>query len=238
MKNLLKALGKAQAVMPMVRKDGSNPFHKTKYATLSETWNACKEDLAKCGLVLTHEIKVGTVHEATGATADDILVTHVWHVESGEHLDTEHRLLCKDRSPQAYGSAITYARRYSLQLLLAMVTGDEDDDGENAQSTYRKNKPAPPPPQAPAPAKSHNFGLHLELAQDVCKRHDLSVWKTWTPARQGSVTGAFRKWYANADKDSEVDHSILQFWQKVDDLLTENGIGEVKKLEACLDTFF
>ena len=235
MKSLLKALGKAQAIMPTVARDGANPFHKSKYATLAETWNTAKEILAKCGLVLTHEVKVGGFNEVTGEQADDLLITHLWHVDSGEHLDTQHRLLCRDKSPQAYGSAITYARRYSLQLLLAMVTGDEDDDGESAQHAYRS---APKPaPQAPPRERTHDFSLHMECIKQLCGELNLAEWKTLNPARQALVTESLKAWYATADQTQSREELTKAFWLHVRNEI-ERSTLDYNRLDQWLKELF
>jgi hypothetical protein len=66
----------------------------------------------------------------------DSLNTILLH-ESGEFISSEMKIVTKDdRNPQAYGSAISYARRYSLQAMLCV--GAEDDDAETATG-----RPAP-----------------------------------------------------------------------------------------------
>jgi hypothetical protein len=265
MKNILKALAKVQAEMPTVRQDGANPFHKSKYATLAECWNTAVPILGENGLCLTHEIRVGTINEATGETSDDIMLTHLWHSESGESLSTEHRLLLRDKSPQSYGSAITYARRYSLQLLIAMVSGDEDDDGENAQSSFRKrrsthegmrpppvsdpkrpeappessgsgNNVKPPEPEAPAAsANTHNWVLHLQRSNSLCRDLGIPRWITMNPVRQDVVTKSFRKWYGTVEnKDRPAQEVIDSYWNHVEETIKAGTLPDNPKLEALL----
>jgi len=131
---VLKALLQAQENTRVVKQDGANPFHKSRYSTLAESWSTCKQPLHDAGLVLFHRL----IADSRG----DIMRTVVAHAESGEWISSEYRLLLKDQTAQGQGSAITYGRRYSLQALLSMVTGEEDDDGE---STMRRGKSSAQP---------------------------------------------------------------------------------------------
>ena len=119
MKELSKALLKFQEKCPVVGKDATNPFFKSKYAPLDMIWKAIKEPLQECGLIIVQPV-VGQVVKTT-----------VIHAESGEQLESEFPIVAKDHTPQALGSAVTYARRYSLCSLLSIQTG-EDDDGNTS----------------------------------------------------------------------------------------------------------
>lgn len=61
----------------------------------------------------------------------NFLITTLLHT-SGQYISSRLVLYSKDNSPQAIGSAITYARRYSLAAIVGVVT--EDDDGEAAMA--------------------------------------------------------------------------------------------------------
>mgnify|MGYP003414440743 CR=1 FL=1 len=61
--------------------------------------------------------------------------------ETGEWLESETLTMKPVKNdPQGMGSAITYARRYSLQSFLSLNTG-EDDDGNNASQQQRQKQP-------------------------------------------------------------------------------------------------
>jgi hypothetical protein len=63
--------------------------------------------------------------------------------ESGEFIQGSMPIHAKkEKDPQAYGSAITYARRYSLASVLGLAVGDEDDDG-NAANIPKGQKESP-----------------------------------------------------------------------------------------------
>ncbi len=118
----LKDLLEAQKEIEGIDKDGKNPFFKSDYTTLNATIQACKEILNKHNIILLQPIS----SDENGVYVD----TQIQHT-SGERIFSRMRIIpSKDNDPQAQGSAITYARRYSLKSFLCM--SDEDDDGEKA----------------------------------------------------------------------------------------------------------
>lgn len=126
MKALLKALDKFQAECPAVGKSASNPFFKSKYATLDTIQNHIKPYLHKNGLVIT---QVNLVLGEQG-----FVQTNVWHTETGETMLSTFPIIVQKHSAQDYGSAVSYAKRYSLSGLLNIIIEDEDDDGNVASS--------------------------------------------------------------------------------------------------------
>ena len=118
----LKDLLEAQKEIEGIDKDGKNPFFKSDYTTLNATIQACKEILNKHNIILLQPI-----YSDENAVYVDTSLQHT----SGERLFSRMKIVpAKDNDPQAQGSAITYARRYSLKSFLCM--SDEDDDGEKA----------------------------------------------------------------------------------------------------------
>lgn len=137
---LAVALNKAQADFMVAKKDAKNPFFKSKYATLNAVYEAVAEALLKNGLSVIQPI-VGDAVETT--------IIHT----SGQFITSSCPIVCaKQNDPQAMGSAITYARRYSLASLLGVMT-DEDDDGEKAMAR-------------PAPKQSLNEAPKAEKKQE------------------------------------------------------------------------
>jgi len=116
------ALLAAQKKIGSASKDAVNPFFKSKYADLGAVMEACKEALNDNGISALQP--VGT--SEMGTTVETILLH-----ESGEWIsDTMTVSVKQSNDPQAQGSAITYARRYSLQSMMFIPA--EDDDGERA----------------------------------------------------------------------------------------------------------
>lgn len=118
---LAKALSAFQAAVENVTKDGSNPYFKSKYATLENIIDTIRPHLAKHGLSFSQI-----------PTGENELSTILMHV-SGEWLKATAKMTPKDQSPQGQGSAITYMRRYALSAALGIAT-EEDDDGNVASN--------------------------------------------------------------------------------------------------------
>ena len=93
--------------------------------------------------------------------------------ESGQWLASECRMPYDNtgskNTVQSMGSAITYARRYSLSALVGVVA-DDDDDGEGAwrrdddREPPRRNTPEPPAPQ-PKPERVNLAALAKALSE-------------------------------------------------------------------------
>jgi hypothetical protein len=60
-------------------------------------------------------------------------MTEVYEVCSNESISSVFPIIVQKNTPQEYGSAVSYAKRYSLSGLLNLIIADEDDDG-NASS--------------------------------------------------------------------------------------------------------
>lgn len=148
------ALAKAQAVFtnpPRNRevrvKTRTGDTYTFSYATLDEIVNMIRKPLADNGLALVHSLE----QDEKGPICETRLI----HA-SGQWLSTWVPLVVEEgANAQAWGSAITYARRYGLTCLLS-VAADEDDDsnaacGNTATAAPRSTKPAPKQ-AAPKPA--------------------------------------------------------------------------------------
>ncbi len=120
--SIAPALVKAINAIEGVKKDASNPHFKSKFATLEAVIEAAHPHLASNGL---------TVLQGPGLMQGSALTvsTRILH-ESGEWIETEFAIPMAKQDPQAAGSALTYARRYSLMAVLNMPA--VDDDGESA----------------------------------------------------------------------------------------------------------
>lgn len=121
MKNLIKALIECQKQIENASKDATNPHFKNKYATLESVLDAVKQIANSNGVLIV---------QSQGKDQEGHFVeTKLLH-ESGEVLDSKIYLVLEKSNMQGLGSAITYARRYSLASLFAI--GQEDDDANAA----------------------------------------------------------------------------------------------------------
>lgn len=130
---LAKALAKAQSEMTAALKSSENPHFRSRYADLSAVFDACKEALNKNGFAIVQRVE----NDANGACVETMLLH-----SSGEYVSSRCWLPVAQKTAQAYGSAITYARRYGLTSL-AGVAADEDDDGNAASApAHQMARPA------------------------------------------------------------------------------------------------
>ena len=120
--NLAKAMLKVQKQLRPALRDSYNGFTQSKYATLNSVMEACSEALINAGIWVTqYPVPV----EGEGSNLG--LVTKLIHAESGEWQESLIVMpLAKAADPQAYGSALTYARRYGLSSMVGLVTEDDD----------------------------------------------------------------------------------------------------------------
>jgi len=119
------ALAAAQAELPAALKNSVNPHLKNRYADLTAVYDAARAVLPK------HDIAVFQSLLPTDGTLAHVRTT-LAH-KSGQWIASECVMpLDRQGGPQGMGSAITYARRYSLAAIVGVVA-DEDDDGNAAQ---------------------------------------------------------------------------------------------------------
>jgi hypothetical protein len=131
-KALAEAMAKAQASIKGALKDSDNPFFKSKYADLASVVEAIREPLAKEGLAY-----VQVSHDHESAATIETVILH----SSGEWLSCGPVSVPVTKADaQGFGSAMTYARRYSLSA--AFGVAPEDDDGNAAaKAAPRKESP-------------------------------------------------------------------------------------------------
>lgn len=139
MKNLLKALHAAVASMGDPKKNAKNDHFRNRYADLTEVLACIEEPLRDNGLVLTQKVI---------QTDKPGLVTTLWHVESEECMADFFPLVMEKQTPQAMGSAITYARRYAIKALFGLSDVDDDADGAMGRPAPKRQEPATQPQKA------------------------------------------------------------------------------------------
>lgn len=167
---LTKALSAAQAAMPDAAFDHTNPHYKSKYASLSSVRAAVKDGLAKHGLAVTQVTDLLEI----GDTTHFVLITRLSHT-SGEWQESIYPLAIG--KPQEIGSALTYARRYTLAAICA-IASDEDDDGEAAQkSTSNPNERLRQCVKPPEPPKGGKV-----TGKERVAKHGREYWgEQWDP---------------------------------------------------------
>lgn len=122
MKNIASALVKAQKAFAPALKSATNPHFKSRYADLAACVEAVVDALNSNGIMLSQQ---------TRECENGVIVDTVFIHESGEMLSCGPlHVPASKQDAQGYGSALTYARRYSL--MAACGIAPEDDDGNAA----------------------------------------------------------------------------------------------------------
>lgn len=139
MKELYTSLAKFNQEVDKIAKDANNPMFRNNYATVDQIITEIRPILAKHGLsVIQIPMNLNLNNGGEWVGVKTILIH-----ESGQTLESEPFYLKAQAqkvdkntgetsiTPQSLGSAITYARRYSLTSFLCLATG-QDDDGNIA----------------------------------------------------------------------------------------------------------
>jgi hypothetical protein len=119
---LASALATAFAQFEAAAKDANNPHFKSKYADLPSVIEAVKP-----ALIANRLFFIQATHDVDGGVCIETQVHH----ESGESMSFGRLFVPASKNDaQGFGSALTYARRYSLMTAFGIPA--EDDDGNAA----------------------------------------------------------------------------------------------------------
>lgn len=126
---LFSALSKAQESIKNAQKEGYNPMFRSNYTTVTSVLDAVRPAYA-LGISIMQMPEM------------DKLITRVGH-SSGQWLEIETPLFIGEpkgmSKMQAYGNAVTYARRYALVSLFGIGQEDNDgNDGNHNEPTQKK----------------------------------------------------------------------------------------------------
>lgn len=155
---IAEAMAKAQRDMKNAPLNKVNPHFRSKYADLAGIRDAVIPALSTHGIAVV---------QTFGATPDggNAVFTRLLHV-SGQWVESACAVP-PTPDMQKMGSAITYARRYSLSAICG-IAADEDDDG---------NEAVMPPPASAQPAATAPAGYDAWLATlDGIADNGLSEW--------------------------------------------------------------
>lgn len=177
MKHIAPAFIKAKRAFGPVLKDKTNPAFKSKYANLEACLEAVDQACLDAGIALYQE----TFEDSTGVTVETVFLH-----ESGETLRCgKLHVPASKQDPQGYGSALTYARRYSL--LAACGIAAEDDDGNAAskrQDPVQKivanaKAPADPRSRAARIVAGVAAGDAVAAAEDLARLDEKTLNAIW-----------------------------------------------------------
>jgi len=142
MKEIASALVRAQKAFGPALKQSANPHFRSKYADLATCVEAVIDALNENGLALiqqTHECDSGVIVETTFIhESGETFSAGKLHVPASKH------------DAQGYGSALTYARRYSLMAACGIAPEDDDGNAATAAPPVRRAPTAAPAARTPA----------------------------------------------------------------------------------------
>ena len=173
MKAIASALVKAQREFGPALKSSTNPHFRSKYADLSACIEAVIDALNNNGIYL---MQLTEEHEA------GVKVSTTFIHESGEQLSGGSLFMpATKHDAQGFGSALSYARRYSL--MAACGIAPEDDDGNQATKNTPphappKAVPKPPEVQHKLPSKVEGRDTEWQLKVSSQPTTDFGDWLT------------------------------------------------------------
>ena len=159
---IFTAMVNAQKAYGPALKTSTNPGYKSKYADLSACVEAVIDALNGNGIALA---------QTCSESVDGVTVETKFLHESGEEWSGGKLFIpATKKDAQGFGSALTYARRYSL--MAACGIAPEDDDGNAAC--------------APKPTTSPTMTIGERIAKCLTLDELGALWKSLAPADQQS----------------------------------------------------
>lgn len=177
MQKLSEALCAFQKSVGTIEKNAKAQFGE--FADLSQVLSVVIPHLTANGLNLSQSF------------ADDAdnhyLVTYLFHA-SGDTLESKTRLVIpptRGNPLHAYGSAVTYQRRYAILSILGLAAGIEDNDGQLSPEALapaeEKNLI-----QKPAPTQEHSQNQAASGLTDEAKKQTLQQLEAWMKVCQAN----------------------------------------------------
>ena len=121
-----------QTEMGKIYKNASNPFHKSKYENIEGILEEINPLLVEAKCVLSSTSVVNEFGHFLDTSLIDLESEGVITVSCPIEASGANKM-------QAWGSALTYARRYNLRNLFNIVTTDDDGEGATAKPLKAKN---------------------------------------------------------------------------------------------------
>jgi len=175
LKDLAAALAKAQLTIKSALKDTKGQIGQNrnyKYADLTSVWDACRSSLSENGIAVIQK----TDFDGSAMWVETVLLH-----SSGDMMSGRFPLRPTQETPQAYGSALTYARRYSLASMVGVVT--EDDDGSEASGNRQERQETtvsapvllPKPVDKGKAAETYVYSA-IKTIGAMTNPHDIDAW--------------------------------------------------------------
>ena len=221
MKQIATALVKAQREFGPALKTSTNPHFRSRYADLSGCVEAVLDALNNHGIYL---MQLTEEHEA------GVKVSTTFIHESGEQLSGGSLFMpATKHDAQGFGSALSYARRYSL--MAACGIAPEDDDGNQAVKTTPVVAPKPvAKPALPTPPKKME-GHDREWQLKVSAEPD-TEWENWLAVVVEATITAL-------DMAENLDH-VMSIWRTNANIYKQIELQDTvayKELAATFGTY-
>lgn len=176
---LSDALAKAQAELKNPHFDSVNPHFKSKFASLGAVREAVIPTFAKHNIAVTQ-----WPLSSEGSAGCRTVLSH-----GGEWMAQDFLIPVDKHNAHGYASAVTYAKRISLQSI-ACVVGDVDDDGneavgDNVKGDRQENGMGKGPKHSPRQGFFDSLDLDM---QNAILDHAHGVSKL---LKKGDVAGAY-----------------------------------------------
>lgn len=230
MQAISKALVQAQKEFGPALKSSTNPAFRSKYANLAACIEAVIDGLNNNGIFLMQP-----THECENGVTVETIFLH----ESGEQISSgKLHVPVTKHDAQGYGSALTYARRYSL--MTACGIAPEDDDGNAATQAAPRAQVAQKAPvvQKPVAPPAAIEGKHEgEWFLKVTTEPGTDT-ATWTAIVQDAVKLALE--HATTEDDLlALFGNNRNIFDKLKEISSEEYVyltGEFKKRKDAINT--
>tara|TARA_A100001391_G_scaffold203821_1_gene197242 strand:- start:9398 stop:10075 length:678 start_codon:yes stop_codon:yes gene_type:complete len=199
-------------------KDGKNPHFRSDYMTLDGILNTVKPILKDVGIVILQSID-NNIFSSDKATCVIECHTKLLHT-SGEYIESKCIVHADKMTPQGYGSAITYVRRYGITTALGIAEADDDGNAAEVASAPKKpaSKPKPVPintkkvePQKDALLSEEQTNKIIKVFDDI----DVEIWDL------EKIVGSHEKWTESTRVKLLASYNNIQ-----------NGIKSVEDFKA------
>lgn len=198
---IAKALAEAQAEFPEITRNKkvsvrtkSGGTYTFSYATFDEIILKVRPCLNKHGIALTQ-----TLSESNGKV---VVKTILRHSEGGVLESGGTPVNPVEEGPQAFGSALTYSKRYDASTLLGLATEDDDDgnvgSGNEAEDGSKKDDTSKKKDQRPNPS----FKSKLDAAAAKGIKAYKEAWKSGSKEERDSCKVAHEMYKEIAIRNS------------------------------------
>jgi hypothetical protein len=198
---LAAALAKAQGEIEGAIKDRSNPAFRSKYADLGAVWDAIREPFSKNGL---------SVVQFPRRDGNSVEVETILLHSSGQWMSGTFSVPTAKQDAHGFGSATTYARRFSLSAVCGVAP--VDDDGNAAAGKANTH----------IPTSTHPGDFAEEARRDGLTTETRS---TYQVSKDKKAEAAAKQW-------ADLAIQTLNFAQSVADL---DGWSDEPKNAAYLE---